>query len=139
MDMKKQHIGVLRGEGKTYREIGNEVGLSGGRVYTICQEEEVKDLIKDVTLRLINNGVVLAAENVIKEVKNYSSKKSVKERELSLRYSERVLESAGVLRNQQGNAVTNILNQTQNIISPIVIEVLEDFQKRCMSPQPSTE
>lgn len=139
MDMRKQHIGVMRGQGKTFHEIGTEVGLSDSRVYHICQEDEVKSLIQDVTLRLINNGVSIAADNMLQEVKNYSSKKSVKERELSLRYSERILESAGVLKNQQGNAVTNILNQTQNIISPVVIEVLEDFQRRCLSPQKTSE
>ena len=136
-------IGVLKGAGLPVSTIASAVGLSKVCTYEHLKRDNVKDLVETVAMHLVNQSVPKAACNIVDAVQRYEadvvdeagnivykSQQSIQERELALKYSEKVLASVGVFKDNSGGTINNIVNQTTNIISPVVQEMLGFLSQR---------
>lgn len=132
----KTTVAILRAEGKSFQEVGDAVGLSRQRASQIAQEpdvaEQIRQLITRQTQKLINSSLESAVSNVTSEISRYNTEDSANDRALSLKMSERLLETAGILKGQQSETVINIINNNNAVISPVILNLMQEMQRRVL-------
>lgn len=133
-DVLKTQVATLVAEGKSVREGAEELGISKSRFQDIKSQEDTSALIRSIiqsqTARLITTSMERAVTNVIQEIDNYDPEKDVGDRGLSLAYSAKLLERTGAFADKASLSITNIINNNQTLVSPLILNLIQDFQRR---------
>ena len=122
--------------GESQAEVARRFRVHQSTISRFATREDVRKLIELENQRLME-VVPDAVENVIRVVQEMKDvpPKETKRRELSYRASNDVLKAAGLMPTPvQSQVVQNIYNDNRGIqLSPIVLAVLEQYQKAFLS------
>jgi predicted XRE-type DNA-binding protein len=127
----KEQIAKALAGGQSQAIIAQAVGVSQPTISRLANKGDVRAMIERQSLSLLE-GVPQAVENLkaqINEMPNIPPEQ-VKRKELGLKASIKLLESAGLLNTPSPSPTfVNIINARTTIISPVVERLLELMQK----------
>lgn len=127
----KQQVIKRLAVGEKAKSIAKDVGLSHSQIYRFESREDIKALIEHEQRRLVE-AVPDAVENVknlVREMKTIP-KPDIKRRELSYKASLDTLKAVGIMPSQvQSQFITNIFQQTNLTLSPVVQALLDAHDK----------
>ena len=121
----KKEVAKRLATGESQINIARGYNLNHSSVSRFANRSDVQELIKQETLNLLD-AVPDAVENIKSLVRAMKTirKDDHKNRELSYKASQKVLESAGIMNTATGSqTVVNIINKQENIIPPIIEEL----------------
>ena len=126
----KEQIAKALTAGVSQTTIAQSLGVSQSTISRLVGKQDVKALIERESLRLLE-AVPQAVENLkalVNEMPNIPPEQ-VKRKELGLKASIKLLESAGMLNTLSPSPTfVNIVNAGTTIISPVVERLLEQMQ-----------
>ena len=135
-EQKVSAIGMLV-EGRNQREIAKQVGLSQPTISRLANQDEIKDLVETSQLRLYSEGLEMVVDNALNIIRQahklLSDPDVTPERihaaktllDLADKKEDRIGRGAGILpAGKRSEVLINIINQTNSVISPDVIELL---------------
>lgn len=105
--IRDRTIAAERLNGKTYRELQEQFGLSKGTIHNILNDDEIRDVIETGTKRMVSL--------VPKAVGNYEKLLDSKDEKIQLQASRDCLQTTGIIPSHtQSTVMINILNQQVN-------------------------
>lgn len=128
LEPKKEYIAQNLVAGKSQNELAKELNVNQSTVSRFSSKEEVKGIIEKEAMRLLG-CVPDAIDNIMSAVQNYKNidVSDTKNRELSLKASMRVLETAGMLNSTSpSQVVINLQKEAEEkVISPEILKLLQ--------------
>ena len=129
-----------RAAGEPLREIAEHIGSSTTAVHRAANKPDVKEKIDKAQRELLGDTMDKAISNIKSVVASYPKYEESENKPfaaLSLKYSSKVLESAGLLPSASLSLhVQNIYNSNQITITPIVQRLLESHRQTLLTPPP---
>lgn len=122
-------IAKLLAKGKTYREVGQEVGLGKSTIAVISKRDDVKAQIEQEQKRLVSL-VPTAVNNYKRWIEQGQVTNDKDTRDIAFKASTKVLESTGILNGTPSTLVNILYNDNKTIISPVIMDLLKDFSGR---------
>lgn len=105
--VRDRAIAAERLNGKTYRELSEQFGLSKGALGNILNDDEIRDVIETGTKRMVSL--------VPKAVGNYEKLLDSADEKIKLQASKDCLQTTGIMPSHtQSTVMINILNQQVN-------------------------
>ena len=117
--------------GESQGSIAKGVGLSQSQISRFARREDIKPLIENEQMRLIEK--VPDAVDYVKSLIPRNGKSAgmgIKEKELAYKASHDVLKAVGIMPSPvQSQVIANIYNE-RPLISPIILKLLEERDKK---------
>ena len=132
LNEKEAEIARLSAAGYAGREIGKIVHLDQTTVARKLRREDVREYLEELQIRLVENTLPVAVNNVTKVIDDYLTAPDDSRRcEHGYRASIRVMESAGLLPAQnQSIYIQQVYNDNKTEIPPAIALLLENVFKR---------
>ena len=122
----KQEVAKRLATGESQSSIARDYKMNHTSVSRFAQRDDVQKLIREETLKLLD-VIPEAVENIktiVREMKT-TSRSDYKNRELSYKASQKVLESAGIMNTPVASqTVVNIIKHEEHYLSPAVEALL---------------
>lgn len=124
-------IAKLRAQGKTYREISDEVGISAPAIHRrVNKNQEIQRFIEAYHKRLVHRSLPKAVKNVEHAISAYTDPQQKDDQQLKdhgFKASLEVLKSAGLLPSQsQAFFIQQVFNDNRAVVvTPEVDRVLD--------------
>jgi len=137
--LKKLEIDIATktAQGKTGLQIAKETGTSAPTVCRRLKREEIQALVNDIQARLIDQAAAKSAQNII-DIVNTENSKLINQK---LKYSDKVLQSIGIMPAHTQSIVFNtLINQSNNLVGSDILQILQALNiKRISDSQESSE
>lgn len=130
LEARNALISQLRAQGLSFAKIGKQVGLSQGRIAQICEQTDVRKLIEDEMMNVLN--LLPQARKTYEVNLELGGKASslLEDRRLAKDCAKDIMQSAGILPGNAPIQVGKIINNNTTNVQAIVGVIAKAFMEK---------